>query len=386
MARRLAELRPDDHVALVDAQRVGYGSSGRNSGFIVDSSHWVERLGVEGNQRNLRLHRSGLLQLRELVGEHHIECDWNDAGRFHVAVGSVGERCLETFVGGLRATGERFESLSAEVLRDRIGTSHYSAGVYTPGTVLVNPAALARGLASHLPANVTLFEESPVRAVHLGEPHRVECEGGSLSAKRLFLATNGFLPFMGFFARRIVPLFTFASLTRPLDESERRHAGPGEWGLVPEEAMGSTVRRTRDHRILMRNTIGYFPNLQLVDTVWERARRVHRNAIDVRFPDLGGVEIEHTWGGALGNTMNNGQLFGEIEPGVFVSAAYNGVGVALGTASGRAIADRALGNRTDDVADLEALDPPAWFPPHPFAWIGVQATLSWRRWHARSEL
>jgi hypothetical protein len=47
------------------------------------------------------------------------------------------------------------------------------------------------------------------------------------------------------------PLFTFASLTRVLTRDEQSTLGGAlEWGLVPEEPMGTTVRRTRDRRKL----------------------------------------------------------------------------------------------------------------------------------------
>src|SRR5690242_2824977 len=65
-ARRLASLRPDWRIAVVDAQRVGGGASGRNSGFVVDLPHYDPRRGVGGNRRLLRLGRAGLEHLRAL--------------------------------------------------------------------------------------------------------------------------------------------------------------------------------------------------------------------------------------------------------------------------------------------------------------------------------
>ena len=61
-ARRLAENRPGEHVALVEAEAVGEGASGRNSGFAIDVPHNVgsslEEL--EGSQRYIRLSRAAL--------------------------------------------------------------------------------------------------------------------------------------------------------------------------------------------------------------------------------------------------------------------------------------------------------------------------------------
>src|SRR5215475_6737963 len=78
VARRLAALRPEWRIAVLDAQRVGGGASGRNSGFIVDLPHYIKARGVDGNRRLLRLGRAGLQHLRELVRTHAIACDWTE--------------------------------------------------------------------------------------------------------------------------------------------------------------------------------------------------------------------------------------------------------------------------------------------------------------------
>src|SRR5207249_4402900 len=141
---------------------------------------------------------------------------------------------------------------------------HYRAAARTPGAVMVQPAALVRGLAATLPANVEVFEDSPVHAVRGAAKFTLDAGDGTVVADRLFLATNGFTPSLGFLRRRVVPMFTFASLTRVLTESEQRMlGGDSEWGLVPEERMGSTVRRTRDQRILIRNTVHYTAEMEI---------------------------------------------------------------------------------------------------------------------------
>ncbi len=384
-ARRLAELRPDDRVVVVEAQRVGYGSSGRNSGFVVDVGHWAEKWGVEGNARRVRLQRAGRQWLGELVAAHGVRCDFSEIGRYHVAVNDVGRAALARFRRGLEVLGEPYEDVSREALRARTGSAYYDAAIFTAGSALVQPAALARGLGASLPPNVSLFEQSPVTALDLGPPHRAECERGSVSAPVLVLATNGFTPQLGFLERRIVPLMTFASLTRPLSESERSGAGDGEWGLVPEEALGSTVRRTRDHRLLMRNTVRYLRRFEVSEREWERIRSSHGASLRARFPELADVELEHTWGGVMGNTLNDGQHFGELRAGVFSSAAYNGVGVAMGTAAGRALAELVLGGENEAIRDLRALDAPSWIPWEPLLGLGVRSTIGYRQWRAGTE-
>jgi glycine/D-amino acid oxidase-like deaminating enzyme len=376
-ARRLALQRPAWRIALLDAQRVGDGASGRNSGFVVDLPHYVAARGVDGNRRLLHLGRAGLQELRELVRTHRIDCAWTERGRLHTAHGSGGMRALEQFMAGADALDEPYERLDRDQLAALTGTDYYHAGVRTPGTVMVQPAALVRGLAGTLPENVELFEQSPVRAIESAGGFRLECDAGSLDAARLFVAANGFTPELGLLRDRLFPLMTFASLTRPLRDAEARRLG-GEpiWGLVSETQMGTTLRRLPDGRLLIRNTVHYRPALRADAAVRRRVRVRHQGDFRARFPGLAAVDFEYTWGGVMGATFNGAQFFGALAPNLYAAAGYNGVGIAMGTISGVLLADLALGADSALLTDMCALPQPDRLPPAPALGIGVRATLA----------
>jgi glycine/D-amino acid oxidase-like deaminating enzyme len=376
-ARRLAELRPDSRVVVLEAQRVASGASGRNSGFAVDVGHHDRRLGLAGNRRLTRLARAGIEQLRRLVRRHGIACDWTERGRLHGAVGDAGMRSLETFRTGLEAMDEPFEWLDRAAMTAVTGTSHYRAGVRTPGSVMIQPAALVRGLAATLPGNVELFEHTPVRAIRRGPAFRIDTDAGAVLASRLVLATNGYTPALGFLRRQVFPMFTFASLTRALTPEELATlGGDAEWGLVSEARMGTTVRRTRDGRILIRNTALYPRRLEITERLRAGVGEAHGRAFRARFPMLAGVPLEHTWAGVMGMSMNGMQFFGRVDRDLFAAAGYNGVGVAMGTISGTLLADLALGADSPLLADMQMLPGPAWIPPEPLLGVGVRATLA----------
>ena len=386
VARRLAALRPDWRIAVLDAQRVGGGASGRNSGFVVDLPHYVPARGPEGNRRLLRLGRAGLQQLRELVHTHAIDCDWTERGRLHGGAGDEGMRHLERFIAGAEALGEPYERLDRAALAARIGTAYYRGAVRTPGSIMVQPAALARGLARALPAAVEVFEESPVRAIDSGDGFRVASDTGSLHAARLFVATNGFTPGLGWLRDRLFPLMTFASLTRPLSAGEAAALG-GEpvWGLVSEAQMGTTLRRLGDGRMLIRNTVRYRPSLRADPALRARVREQHRRDFRARFPMLAGVDFEYTWGGVMGATFNGAHSFGQLAPNLYAAAGYNGVGIAMGTVSGLLLADLALGAESALLADMQALPAPDRIPPEPALGIGVRTTLAYLSRKAKGE-
>ncbi len=87
-ARRLAELAPDARIILLDEYRVGYGASGRNSGFIIDTPHLTEQVDVDSNRRISRLVIAGLADLEGLVRKHEIDCEWSPRGHLTAVVES----------------------------------------------------------------------------------------------------------------------------------------------------------------------------------------------------------------------------------------------------------------------------------------------------------
>ena len=386
-ARRLAERLPEARILLLEAQRVGFGASGRNSGFLTDLGHYDKRLGPEAQRRRIDLARAGIASLREWVGVHRIECAWSESGRLHGAAGDAGARALERFLRQLEELGEAYEELDAGKLEAITGTSHYRAGARLPGSVLVQPAALVRGLAGALPRNVVLAEESPVRAVRPGGSVQLECTDGSIEASNVLLATNAFTPALGFLGRRMFPLFVFASLTRVLTEAEQAAlGGDREWGLVPEERVGTSLRRTPDQRLLVRNSACYAPSGRLTPKQIEGARAAHRNSLRLRFPALPHVDLEYTWAGVVAISLNETPFFGHLAPNVFGAAIFNGVGMAMGAAAGMGLADLAVGAESELLRNLRSLTRPAWLPPPPVLGLAVRPVLAWMHRQAGVEL
>ncbi|MEM7223378.1 MAG: FAD-binding oxidoreductase [Pseudomonadota bacterium] len=389
-ARRLAELRPNESIALVEAQEVGEGASGRNSGFAIDLPHNVggslEEL--EGSRRFLRLARAGIARLEEQVEHHDIACDWSRRGKVHCAVSEAGtKQVLEPFAQELEALGEPYQWLDRAALKDKLGTEYYSAGVDTPGCVLLNPAALCRGLADSLPEGVTLYEQSPVTELAQDNGIRLTTPRGSLFAPKMILAVNAFAEQFGFYRGRLLVFAAHASLSRRLTAEERAAlGGEDDWGLTPANAFaGVTMRFTRDHRILMRQNIHYCPSFRQSDARRAVVRQDHKQLFDGRFPMLPEVEMEHTWTGYIVLSQNHAPGFGRVSSNVWAAVCQNAVGVAKGTTSGMLAADMACGEDNPLIADMTSLGAPSRLPLRPFLDLGVRARMAWDLWRARDE-
>jgi len=392
-ARRLAELRPDANIILVDAQRVGQGASGRNSGFVIDLPHKfaLEHPDREHKRRLLALNRAAIAQLHGLIEQYNIECQWSHAGKYQGAVGPRGLRYLDHFEYLLADLGEPFRVVERDELAQVLGTCHYTRAIFTPGGYLMQPAALVDGLARILPDNVELLENSPVqRLEYISGRWRMYGENGHIEAPTVLLGSNIFTREFGFLKNRLLPVMTFASWTRALtDEEMQRYGGTLDWGLTPADHAGTSLRMTQDRRLLIRNTYKHVPRYgkSISETARAKIRAAHRRALDKRWPQLANIPLTHTWGGTYAMSRNFTNFFGQLQPGLYASACDNGVGAAWGTISGALLAELALGESSQMLHDIQSVTGmPALNPPEPLLGLSVRTRIRLAAWNSRSEL
>ncbi len=376
-ARRLAELRPEASVALLEARRAGEGASGRSSGFVVDLAGFIASMPAPHGERFVRLSRAGIERLRRQVAEGSIACDWDERGWLHVAAGEAGLASLGKLRHWLEGLGEAHDVLEGSALRETLGTAFYRRGIRLPGSVLVQAAALARGLAATLPDTVDLYEESPVVSIRQdprrGRSWRLRTAAGELQAGALLLATNGETPSLGHLGQRLFPLLTFGSLSRPLSLAEQEAlGGEREWGVLAQDPVGSSLRRTRDQRLLVRNHLAFARDGRPSPEMLARAQVEHRRALVRRYPALADLPFEHTWHGIMGISPNLYPYFGLLAPGLAAAAGYTGAGISMGTISGELLADLILDRDSPLLADRQALPGPRWLPPRPFLDWGIR--------------
>lgn len=381
-ARQLALHFPHDEIVLIDAQEIGFGTSGRNAGFAIDLPHDIgadDYIGDIGIARStLKLNRMGQGILHNLVATHGIDCHMRPSGKYQAAVEDRGIAVLEAYRRGLDKLGEPYEVIAGQDLPGHIGTGFYRQALFTPGTMLVQPSALVKGLADSLPANVTLYENTAITDVDYGDKVTLAHAGGRIVADQLILANNAFGARFGFLRHTVLPMFLYASLSRPLTGAEQSLLGGKPfWGVIPADPYGSTVRRTHDNRILMRNSFSFNPKQRPKPHCLERFRRSHRASFERRFPMLPDVGFDYTWSGSLALTQNHKGFFGQLAPNVYGALFCNGLGVTRGTVTGTLLADMIAGQRHELIDFLLASSGPNTLPPEPFLSIGVNATLWW---------
>jgi glycine/D-amino acid oxidase-like deaminating enzyme len=391
-ARRLAELAPDASIALVEADRIGRTTAGRNSGFFVDLPHDISSesysRSVEADKADVRFQRHGIDYVRSAVKQYNIDCDWRDDGKFHASVNRKGHNALAHFAEGLARIDEAFEWLDGAAIAKVTGTNFYHGALFTPGCSTVQPASLMRGLAATLPENVKVFELSAVKRIDDEGPSKVlTFANGKVVAKRVVLCTNAYAATFGGHPNGLLPVYTFASMTRVMNpEQVSRLGGTQSWALIPADPMGSTVRRLATDRICVRNHFAFRPSLEVSEADLAKAKSLHQRSFDRRFPMLKDVELEYTWGGPLCLSANNGALFGRRDDGVYEAIGCNGLGLSRGSASGKLIAEYALGHSNDLIRQLLNQPHPRSLPVRPIADVAVSAAIWVKEFSAGAEL
>ncbi len=390
-ARRLAELEPDDTIVLVDAGRIGNNAAGRCAGFAIDLAHNPRKKDFAedevGNREEKSVNVEGIAYIRDAIQTFGIQCDWSPQGKIHSAASERGIACLDGFAHALDRLGEPYEWYDTPRMRSITGSEHYIRGLYTPGTDLMQPAAYLRGAMANLPGNVTVYEDTPIIAVE-GEAKEQICQTpqGEIRAAGVILATNGLLPSFGYYPGTAIPLYTYASLTRPLSEAEQQSIGVSDpFGLIPADPFGTTMRLTADHRLFVRNIYSYVRDFRSTQAEIVRARKSHQQSFDRRYRSLSAMGFEHSWGGALCLAENGGMVFGQLAERVCGVAFCNGTGVARGAAFGKAIAELATGRGSPIIEILKRRQTPNRMPQL-LNEIGVKVVSAYRLWRAGREV
>ena len=388
-ARRLRQLRPLDRIAILEASRVGEGPAGRNSGFMIDLPHDLASDSYQGaagsDIRQIAMNRAAIAFAAETAEACGMPAEaFSHSGKVNAAATEKGTRHLEDYIRHLDNLGETCEVLDTKAMRDLTGIPYYRQGLFTPGAAMVQPAMFIRAGAAGCD---DLYELSPVTTLsNVGQDWRAITPQGAVTAPSVILAVNGHAESFGFFERRLMHVFTYASMTRELTAEETaRLGGHPTWGILPADPMGSTVRRVAG-RIVIRNRFTYDPSLVVGDDRLDKMGRSHDRSFAARFPMLDGVEVQYRWGGRLCLSRNGVPAFGEIEKNLYAACCQNGLGTTKGTLAGMLAAELATKSNNPMIAEMLAFDAPERLPPEPLAWLGANAVMRWKERQAGGEL
>jgi len=367
VARRLAELRPDASIAVLEADVVGEGASARNSGFT--SKYVLPRNASLKTAESARI-QSGLYAeaFDWMIGAleaNGVDCDLRRAGIIRGAATERGEAVVRSVIEVAVRNAISHAVLTREMIFERIGSPYYRFGMEMNDGYLLQPAALIRGLAEALPANVALYEKTPALKLTRANGWQIETPDGVMHAGRLALATNGFIRRFGYLKSRMATIFTYAALTEAMSPADAAQLGAKDaWGLLPPHRLGTTLRRVGKDRLLVRSLYALECEIPQSETVAQLRERFTR-----RWPLLSHIQFEFVWGGTTAFTMNGAPWWGQVDENAYASGGCNGSGITKGTLLGKALAELMLG--AGDQRSMSAnMGSASWIAPEPFRTIG----------------
>lgn len=395
-ARRLHQLNPGARIVVLEAGRLAEGASGRNSGFMIDLPHELtsdDYAGHGDDRAMIALNRQAIAFARAAVGDYGIDRNFFDpAGKVNGATSVTADALNRSYAEHLATLGEPSEMLDARAMADLTGSRHYLSGLYTPGTVMLQPAGYIRGLGEGLRREgIGVFETTPVtRMSRANGRWTLTTPGGRVGAGTVILTNNGHLESFGFERGRLMHIFLYASMTVDLGtDALTALGGQPRWGVTPSDPMGTTMRRIDQgqggNRIVTRTCASFEPDMEATEATLRRSAAVHRVKFEERFPQLAGVRMEYTWAGHLCLSRNAVSVMKPLDEGLFAACVCNGLGTARSTLTGIGAAELASGASSDITRHFGAEPKPARLPPPPFSTIGANLYLRWKEWRAGTE-
>jgi glycine/D-amino acid oxidase-like deaminating enzyme len=344
---------PEKKIVLLEGACCGYGASGRNGGFCIPTKllNWKEEDPVR-RQKDLEVSFYGLKQIKMMISEHGVECDFEENGMLDVALNDKQIKELEEFSSKLSFFGLDSTLIQGQELDAEIRSPLFVAGLKIPHVATLNPAKLVREMKRVVEEiGVDIRERSVVTRISPGKVHVVDTELGDIRAPILVIALNAYAHKLGFFRDRVIPMTVHQIATEPLSKSQWEAIGwQNRQALSDQRPLYSYSIPTADGRIVMGGVDFTYYDYDALSSGNDKTvtRRVEENLFAF-FPQLEGLQIEHAWSGTTAYTLS-GRL-----PSVGVEGTYQniyyGVGFSNGVPSaqtaGRIIADLMAGESNE---------------------------------------
>ncbi|MEN9802438.1 MAG: hypothetical protein RLZ37_1563 [Actinomycetota bacterium] len=377
-------LLADPHldVTIVEAQRIGFGASGRNGGWcsplLPMSLDKIARL--HGRDTAVAARRAMVNTVDEVarqVEERNLDCGFAKGGSLDLVRNRPQMMRAEDHVRSMRELGvpeSEIRIIGGHELHSRISARAVTAAVLETESAVLNPGRLARGLAEVVRSLGCRILEG-VSALRI-ESGRVVTDRGDLHAPRIIRATEAFTPTLSGEKRAVVPLYSLMIATEPLSDDLWDDIGLED---RPSFTDGRRIlvygQRTADGRIAFGGRGAPYHFGSRIRPEFDTDARVARHLVDALhdlLPQTLGANVTHHWGGPLAAPRDwSCSIRFDPRSGLGSAGGYVGDGVATANLSGRTLADLVL-ERASDLTVLPWVNhrSPRW-EPEPIRWFAV---------------
>ena len=337
-------------VRVLEAGHLGWGASGRNGGFCsiggegLGAEGMAKRWGLEAARDYYRSQLEAVELVQRLIEDEAIDADVKGNAEIAMACSARGFEWLrENAAFCSREFGLDTKVITAEELRERYFDSPLSHG----GSVLrptfgLHPlrylkglarAAAARGAALHAQSEVVAWSRD-------GRSHVLSTRAGTLRARMVVLATNGFAPehLNPNFRGSTLPLISSIVVTRPLTDDElEAQSWKTDAPSITSVNLLNYFRLLPDRRFL------FGGRGSANGSEASAARNYGQLTARFRevFPEWRDAGIDYRWHGLVCMTRRRTPAIGRLDddPSVFFAFGYHGNGVNTSTWAGKQLAD-----------------------------------------------
>jgi len=364
-------------VVVLEAERIGFGASGRNGGQIVngysrDLATIAKRYGQDKAASLGKMSLEGGQIIRDRVAKYQIQCDLVGGGFF----AAFTKRQLDE----MKANRDHWQQYGHDGLKivekadlgDYVASEVYCGGMADLYGGHIHPLNLVLGEAAAFERQGgRIFENSRVLSVDMRqEKPCVRTSSGEVKADYLLICGNAYLgSLLPEISSRMMPVSSQVLATEPLGEEIMTQLLPANYCVEDANYVLDYYRRTGDNRLLYGGGIGYGgqdpANIEAV---------IFPHLVKT-FPQLKKVKIDFAWSGNFALTLTRIPHMGRLSPHIYFSHGDSGHGVTTTHLLGKILGEMVAGHaqRFDIWASLPNLP----FPGGKFFRVPLTALGAW---------
>jgi gamma-glutamylputrescine oxidase len=330
---------------VLEAQRVGWGASGRNGGQVLVGMGAEGECAIEEqlppDQAKVAWDVSveGLDLVQERIRDYGIDCDYRP-GYLSLVVKRRQRAPLERWARHIvEQYGYDLRFVEPGDMRDWVASDRYHSAVFDPRSGHMHPLKFCLGVArAAREAGAVIHENSPALHLERGPRPVLKTGQGSVTCEWVLLAGNVYLDEYGDeiapeLGGRIIPVGTYIIATEPMDPARADGLMRGRPAASDENHILDYFRASADHRLLFGAGESYTAR-----TPRNLVPRMRAKMLGV-FPQLADLAITHSWGGFVDVSMNMAPDFGRLGTNVFYLQGFSGHGLSLSGMAGKLVAE-----------------------------------------------
>jgi glycine/D-amino acid oxidase-like deaminating enzyme len=333
-------------VVVLEAERIGWGASGRNGGFVGPS--WAagadviaRRTSPHDGKALQRLSIEGMEFVRHTIDQLRIE----SAAPVHGKLGVLRYPADDALKARRDMLARDFDYhvdfVPRETVRDRLRSTKYHAALRDPRAFHFHPLNYLRAIAREIERlGGLVFERSAVTSIgRQGASHAIGTSQGTVRSGGLLLATGGYTgDLVPDLRRAMLPIATYVLVTEAAPECLAE-------AVRTTDAISDNRRAGNYYRLIengQRLLWGGKITTRRSDPA-DLAELLRRDMVST-FPQLDSVKVDLAWSGLMSYARHLMPQIGKLAEGIWYCTAFGGHGMNTTAIGGQVVAEAMLGS------------------------------------------